>query len=103
VPNVAHLPKRDSQRLDNMQAQLSACLAMSRATLQALAVLSPMMARAAAEALQDEAELAGSAEARRLIDEVRDDLDRPAAARALERALIRSAENLPRTRARRIL
>src|SRR5689334_22233607 len=83
VPNVVTLPKRDSQRLDNMQAQLCACLALSRATLEALAALSPLLARTAAETLGDEARAATSREARRIINEIQHDLSRPASERAI--------------------
>jgi hypothetical protein len=84
----------DVRRLTAMQAELQACLALSRATLQTLAALSPQLGETAEAALEDEA-AGASREAAQIITEARRDLHRPAAARALERAILRAAETLP--------
>ena len=94
MSNLKAVPERDALCLDRLQAELSACLAFSRATLQALAALSPAAARAAIDVLGDEVCAAPSAAAQSIIQDVHDELDCPAGVRALERAVIRAAQDL---------
>lgn len=89
--------QHDTRRLISMQAELQACLALSRATLQTLAAISPQLGETAEAALEDEA-AGATQEAAQIITEARRDLHRPAAARALERAILRAAEKLPEER-----
>ena len=96
MPNIVALDEEDAQRLRSLQSQMHACLAMNRVTLQALAILSPTVRRAA---LADETAAAPSDEASLILAETRTELSRPEAARALERALIRAAESAPASRA----
>lgn len=89
--------------LNVLDADLQASLALSRATLRALAALSPVINAAAEAALEEEFARAveRSAPQRTLdiVEEVRQRLERaPAEGRialALERALIDAAEALP--------
>ncbi len=89
--------------LRSLDADLQACLALNRATLRALATLSPLLNSAADAALEEEAERAASAASKRVTDvveEVRERLQQaPAEARialALQRALHDAADALPR-------
>jgi hypothetical protein len=95
MPNFVALDEEDALRLCSLQSQVHACLAMSRATLQALSTLSPLVGRAALEALSDEAWATTSEETSQILAETRAELARPGAARALERALIRAAQATP--------
>ena len=89
-----------------LNADLQASLALSRATLRALAALSPMLSTAADAALEEEAARAAERSApQRTLDIVEDArqglLHAPAEARiarALERALVDAAEALPARR-----
>jgi DNA repair photolyase len=88
--------------LRGLDADLQACLALSRATLQALATFSPLLGASADAALEEEAERAARAACKRVTDvveEVRERLQRaPAEARvalALQRALVDAADALP--------
>ena len=89
--------------LRSMGAEVQAALALNRATLQALAALSPTLNAAAERALEDEAELARRIDSpQRVVDLIED-----ARARigdvpeqiemmgALERALVAAADLLP--------
>jgi hypothetical protein len=98
MPNIVALDEEDAQRLRSLQSQMHACLAMNRVTLQALAILSPTVRRAALAALADETAAAPSDEASQMLAEARVELSRPEAARVLERALIRAAETAPAAR-----
>jgi hypothetical protein len=97
-------PDRDVLRA--LDADLQASLALSRATLQALAALSPVLNTAAEAALEEEAARAAERAApQRTLDIVEDLRQRlqhsPAEARiarALERALVDAAEALPARR-----
>lgn len=98
-------PAEDDLRgaLRSLDADLQACLALNRATLQALATLSPLLNTAADAALAEEAERAARAASKRVTDvveEVRDRLQSaPVEARialALQRALHDAADALPR-------
>ena len=99
----------DRDILRNLDADIRASLALSRATLIALAALSPVLTVAAAAALDDEAARAerGSAPQRTLqiVRDVRDNLHRaPGEARialALQQALVAAADALPPEAARR--
>lgn len=89
-----------------MDADLQAALALSRATLRALAALSPALNTAADAALEDEADRCAERRApQRTLDivaEARQALQHPPAetrmVRALERALVDAANALPRAR-----
>lgn len=89
--------------LSALNADVQAALALSRATLHALAALSPLLNSAADAALEEEADrAAGDATAQRVLDivaDVRERLQRaPEEARmanALQRALVEAAESLP--------
>jgi hypothetical protein len=86
-----------------LDADLQASLALSRATLRALAALSPVLNIAAEAALEEEVARAAACAAPQrtldIVEEVRQRLRRaPAEARiasALERALVDAAEALP--------
>ena len=95
MPNTVALDEEDALRLRHLQSEVHACLAMNRVTLQALAILSPTVRRAALAALADETTAAPSDETSQILAETRAELSRPEAARALERALIRAAEAGP--------
>jgi hypothetical protein len=89
--------------LRDLDADLQACLALNRATLRALATLSPLLGTAADAALEEEAERAARAASKRVasvVEDVRERLQRaPAEARialALQRALVDAADALPR-------
>jgi hypothetical protein len=92
--------------LRTMDADLQAALAIGRATLRALAALSPALNTAADAALEDEAErCARRAAPQRTLDIVenaRQDLQRAPGetrmVRALERALVDAANALPAAR-----
>jgi hypothetical protein len=89
--------------LREMDADIQAALALNRATLRALAALSPLLNTAADAALEDEAERAARRDApQRTVDivaEARTRLLRAPAeariARALKLALVEAAEALP--------
>jgi hypothetical protein len=89
--------------LREMDADIQAALALNRATLRALAALSPLLNTAADAALEDEAERAAKRDApQRTVDivaEARQRLLRAPAeariARALKLALVDAAEALP--------
>ena len=92
--------------LSVLDADLQASLALSRATLRALAALSPMLSTAADAALEEEAVRAAERSAPQrtldIVEAVRQGLQRAPAeariARALERALVDAAEALPARR-----
>ena len=94
--------------LRTMDADIQAALALNRATLRALAALSPLLNTAADAALEDEAEQAADRAApQRTLDIVTDARRRlqkaPAEAkiaRALQLALVDAAEALPARTAR---
>ena len=97
-------PADDNRRaLRAMDADLQAALALSRATLRALAALSPVLNTAADAALEDEADRCAQLDAPQrtldIVEGARQDLKRaPADAlmvRALERALVNAADALP--------
>ncbi len=102
---ILALAEDDRGVLHALDADLQAALALSRATLRALAALSPALNTAADAALEDEAErCARSAAPQRTLDivtEARLDLQQPPAEarviRALERALVDAANALPST------
>lgn len=93
--------------LRSMDADIQAALALNRATLHALAAISPLASTAAEAALEVEAErCADRAAPQRTLDTVTDArlrLQRAPAearmARALQAALVNAAQALPRTRA----
>lgn len=95
--------EHDRNVLRGLDADLQASLALSRATLRALAALSPLLNTATEAALEDEADRAAERAApQRTLDIVEDMRLRlqhaPAEARiarALERALVDAAEALP--------
>ena len=101
-------PAQDEIRatLSAMDADVQAALALNRATLRALAALSPLLNTAAEAALEEEAERAAMRSApQRTLDIVEDVLQRlqraPAEARmvqALQRALVDAAEGVPALR-----
>src|SRR3954466_2700872 len=109
ISKDSHVPKTKASAKDDVRcalrtldADLQACLALNRVTLQALAALSPLLNSAADVALEAEAERAARAASRRVVDvveEVRERLHRaPGEARiaaALQRALVDAAEALP--------
>ena len=86
-----------------MGAEVQAALALSRATLQALAALSPTLNVAAEQALEDEADLARQlASPQRVVDLIKDARARISDVPeqiemmgALERALVAAADRLP--------
>ena len=84
--------------LRSLDAEVQACLALNRATLRALAAMSPLLSSAAETACEDEADQARSPRVVEVLDGLRDRLRRaPAEARmveALERALADAAEAL---------
>jgi hypothetical protein len=88
--------------LHALNADVQASLALSRATLRALAALSPTLGTAADAALEEEAHRAAESGApqrmRDIVDDVRRRLQQAPAeariARALERALVDAAEVL---------
>jgi len=92
----------DNGALRAMDADLQAALALSRATLRALAALSPLLNTAADAALEDEANRCAQLDAPQrtldIVEGARQDLQRaPAEAlrvRALERALVNAADAL---------
>lgn len=100
---ILALAEEDRDALRALDADLQAALALSRATLRALAALSPTLSAAADAALEDEAEAcARRAAPQRALDVVADarhDLQRvPVEAlmvRAMERALVNAADALP--------
>ena len=82
----------------DLSAEIQAALALSRATLQALAAFSDAIQTAAEAALEDEADRAAPA-TRGIVEDARDRLARaPAEAhmtRALRQALVAAAADLP--------
>jgi hypothetical protein len=98
-------PDRDVLRA--MDADLQASLALSRATLRALAALSPMLSTAADAALEEEAARAAERSAPQrtldIVEDARQGLQHASAeariARTLERALVNAAEALATRRA----
>lgn len=103
---ILALAEDDRGALRAMDADLQAALALSRATLRALAALSPALNTAADAALEDEAErCARRAAPQRTMDivaDARQALQHPPAeariVRSLERALIDAANALPPAR-----
>jgi hypothetical protein len=103
VREILALAEEDRGALRALDADLQAALALSRATLRALAALSPALNTAADAALGEEAErCTRSAAPQRTLDivaEARQDLQQPPAEarviRALERALVDAANALP--------
>lgn len=97
------MAESDRDVLHAMDADLQASLALSRATLRALASLSPMLNTAADAALEEEAARASERSAPQrtldIVEDARQGLQHAPAeariARALERALIDAAEALP--------
>jgi len=98
------IPAEDeSGLLRALDAEVQACLALSRATLRALAALSPTLSSATEAALEEEAErVAERAAPQRtleIVEETRQRLqrapDEARIARALEQALVDAAEALP--------
>jgi hypothetical protein len=95
--------EHDRNVLGALDADLQASLALSRATLRALAALSPLLNTAAEAALEEEAahatERAASQRTIDIVEDVRLRLQHAPAearvARALERALVDAAEALP--------
>ena len=81
-----------------MDADVKASLAISRATLRALAALSPLLNSAADSALEEEAEQAASPRTRDVVEDVRLRIQRaPGEARiaqAMEQALVAAADRL---------
>jgi hypothetical protein len=99
-PQTEALAYKDMRRaLRNLDAEVQACLALNRATLRALAAISPMLTQVAEAACEDEAERAGSPRVAEVLDGVRERLgEAPAEARmvcVLERALAEAADALP--------
>jgi hypothetical protein len=89
--------------MNRVEAHVQASLALHRATLHALAALSPLLNTAADAALEDEATRAGPAQVREMVEDTRQRLRRAPGeariARALQHALVDAAEALPATRA----
>ena len=81
-----------------MDADVKASLALNRATLRAIASLSPMLNSATDAALEEEADRALSPRTREVVEDVRLRIQRAPAeariARAMERALVDAAERL---------
>jgi len=107
VTQTVALADEDTRRtLRVISAEVQAALALSRATLRALAALSPSLNTAAETALDDEADLARRLAApQRVIDvieEARDGLgetsEQAGMFGALERALVAAADALPEIR-----
>ncbi|MGZ3402282.1 MAG: hypothetical protein ACXWKN_02775 [Phenylobacterium sp.] len=100
---IRALAEDDRGAICALDADLQAALALSRATLRALAALSPALNTAADAALEEEADrCAERAAPQRTLDIVagaRQDLQRPPAeariVKALERALVDAANALP--------
>ena len=100
---ILALAEDDRGALHALDADLQAALALSRATLRALAALSPTLGTAADAALEEEAErCVERAAPQRTLDivaDARQDLRQPPAearlTRELERALIEAANALP--------
>jgi len=84
--------------LRTLDVEVQACLALSRATLRALASLSPDLNCAAEAAVGDEAERARSPRVVEVLDSVRDQIQRDPAeasmASTMKRALIAAADAL---------
>jgi hypothetical protein len=105
VRETLALAEEDRSALRALDADLQAALALSRATLRALAALSPALNIAADAALEEEAERCNrSAAPQRTLDivaDARQDLQSPPAEarviRALECALVNAANALPST------
>jgi hypothetical protein len=103
VREILALAEEDRGALRGLDADLQAALALSRATLRALAALSPALNIAADAALEEEAErCARNAAPQRTLDivaDARQDLQHPPTEarviRALERALVEAADALP--------
>jgi len=103
VPEILALAEPDRDVLRALDADLQASLALSRATLRALAALSPMLNTAAEAALEEEAARAVESAAPQrtldIVEDMRQNLQHAPAkariARALERALVTAAEALP--------
>ncbi|HEY3949183.1 hypothetical protein [Phenylobacterium sp.] len=93
---VANAEQRGVQA--DLSAEIHAALALSRATLQALAALSDAAQAAAETALEDEADRAAPG-ARGIVEDARDRMQRaPAEARlslAIRQALVAAADALP--------
>lgn len=94
------LAEKDARRIRTLQAEVQACLALSRATLQAVAAMSPVVSAAADVALEEEAvRQAIPDRTLEIIEQVRLDLHCSSAearlARMLERALIDAADAVP--------
>ena len=85
--------------LRSLDAEVQACLALNRATLRALAAMSPLLNEAAHAACEDEADNARSPRVTEVLEDVRERLSQaPAEAKmvaALERALADAADALP--------
>lgn len=85
--------------MNSVEAHVRASLALHRATLHALAALSPVLNTAADAALQDEASRAGPSRVREMVEDTRLRLRRAPGeariARALQHALVDAAEALP--------
>ena len=81
-----------------MDAEVKASLALNRATLRALASLSPLLSSATDAALEEEADQALSPRTREVVEDVRMRIQRAPGeariARAMERALQDAAERL---------
>jgi len=100
--------EHDRNVLHGLDADLQASLALSRATLRALAALSPLLNTAAEAALEEEAARAAERAAPQrtldIVEEARLGLQHTPAeariARALERALVQAADALPLPAAR---
>ena len=84
--------------LRTLDADVQACLALNRATLRALAALSPLLSRAAEAACEDEAGHTDSPRVAEVLENVRERLSQtPSETKmvsALERALADAAEAL---------
>jgi hypothetical protein len=91
--------------MNSVEAHVQASLALHRATLHALAALSPVLNTAADAALEEEAMRAGPAQVREIVEDTRLRLRRAPGeariARALQHALVEAAEALPPARTAR--